>query len=274
MRQRKEVAREAILSAGSLIRETFGREISGQVEEKDRNDFVTQSDWLSEKMISETLLRAFPDIGILGEESAGRMDDDEYWIIDPLDGTTNFIHGYPSIGLSIALVREKEVVLGLVFDPLREELFEAGKGGGAFCNEREIHVSGAGSLQESLLGTGFPFKAPQHLDRYIESFKEIFSSCRGVRRAGAAVIDLSHVAAGRLDGFWELHLKPWDMAAGSLLIREAGGLVTDFFGGDSFLTAGNIVAGNPSIHEMILKTTGRVFDRDEVSDLACDLIDI
>ena len=274
MRQRIEVAREAILSAGSLIRETFGREISGQVEEKDRNDFVTQSDWLSEKMMSETLLRAFPDIGILGEESAGRMDNDEYWIIDPLDGTTNFIHGYPSIGLSIALVREKAVVLGLVFDPLREELFEAGKGGGAFCNEREIHVSGAGSLQESLIGTGFPFKAQQHLDRYLESFKEIFSSCRGVRRAGAAVIDLSHVAAGRLDGFWELHLKPWDMAAGSLLIREAVGLVTDFLGGDSFLTAGNIEAGNPSIHETILKTTGRVFDRDEVSDLACDLIDI
>ncbi|MCK4539194.1 MAG: inositol monophosphatase [Candidatus Krumholzibacteria bacterium] len=274
MRQRIEVAREAILSAGSLIRETFGREISGQVEEKDRNDFVTQSDRLSEKMISETLLRAFPEIGILGEENAERMDDDEYWIIDPLDGTTNFIHGYPSIGLSVALVRESEVVLGLVFDPLREELFEASRGCGAFCNKRKIHVSGAGSLQESLLGTGFPFKAQQHLESYIESFKELFSSCRGVRRAGAAVLDLSHVAAGRLDGFWELHLKPWDMAAGALLVREAGGLVTDLFGGSSFLSAGNIVAGNRSIHGKMLETTERVFDREKVADLACDLIDM
>lgn len=272
MRERIEVAREAILSAGSLIRETFGREIAGEVAVKDINDFVTDTDMLSERMITETLLRAFPDTGVLGEESIRKGREDEFWIIDPLDGTTNFIHGYPSIGVSIALVRDGEVELGLVFDPLREELFEARRGGGAYCNERKIHVSDRSGLEDSLIGTGFPFRVGQHLERYLQSFREIFPRCRGIRRAGAAVLDLSHVAAGRLDGFWELYLKPWDMAAGALLISEAGGLVSDFFGDPSYLSSGNIVAGNPAVYEELLKVTSAVFDREEVRGLSNDLM--
>ncbi len=272
MRRRIEVAREAVLSAGSFIRETFGRELTGQVEEKNRNDFVTQTDRLSEQMITRTLKDAFPETGILGEEFARSGDENEYWVIDPLDGTTNFIHGYPSIGISVALVRERDVVLGVVYDPLREELFEAIKGDGAFCNGESIRVSAAAGLSQALIGTGFPFKAEGFLDIYLESFRQLLPACQGVRRAGAAVLDLSHVAAGRLDGFWELHLKPWDMAAGALIIREAGGVVSDFFGQDRFLSRGNIVAGNPAVYREILEITSRVFDPDGLTELANDLI--
>ncbi|MBN1163118.1 MAG: inositol monophosphatase [Candidatus Krumholzibacteriota bacterium] len=272
MRNKREVAVEAILSAGALIKETFGREIRGEVEEKDRNDFVTSTDRLSEKMITETLTRSFKDIGVLAEESGMKREEEEFWIIDPLDGTTNFIHGYPSIGVSIALVQRREVVLGMVYDPLREELFEAVRGGGAFRNGMPIRVSAARSLSESLLGTGFPFKVYQHLDSYLEVFKYLFLRCRGIRRAGAAVLDLCYVAAGRLDGFWELYLKPWDMAAGSLIVREAGGRVSDFFGGEDFLSAGNIVAGPASVHRDIVEATSRVFRREDIAELANSLI--
>ncbi len=268
MRKKIEVAREAILSAGSLVKASFGRERSREVEEKDRNDFVTGTDRASEKMITGTLESAFPHIGILAEEGTGQRGEDEFWVIDPLDGTTNFIHGYPSIGISIALVSCGEVSLGLCYDPLREELFEAVRGGGAFCNGEAIHVSGAARIEDALLGTGFPFKAYDHLERYLEVFGDLFRRCQGIRRAGAAVLDLSHVAAGRLDGFWELHLKPWDMAAGSLIIREAGGLVSDFFGGESFLSSGNIVAGSPAVYRAVLEVTSRVFKPGEIRELA------
>lgn len=271
MRQRMDVAREAILSAGSLLHETFGREIGGEVEEKDRNDFVTETDRQSEKLIVGTLLRAFPDIPVLAEETTERPAGSTWWVIDPLDGTTNFIHGYPQIGCSIALVADGELAFGLVYDPLREELFEASAGEGALCNDRPIAVSGAVTLEESLLGTGFPFRAHRHIDDYLAAFRELFLSSRGVRRAGAAVLDLAHVAAGRLDGFFELHLKPWDMAAGALIVREAGGLVSDFFGGDGFLSGGNIVAGTPSVHRAILAVTGRHFTPESVASLATEL---
>jgi myo-inositol-1(or 4)-monophosphatase len=271
MRKRIEVAREAILSAGSFLKETFGRELNGEVAEKDRNDFVTQADKMSERMITETLRLAFPGIGILAEEGTASFEGTAFWIIDPLDGTTNFIHGYPAIGVSIALVEEGETVLGVVYDPLREELFEATRGGGAYCNGRRISVSGAGELTHSLLGTGFPFRAHHHLDSYLTVFKSLFLRCRGVRRAGAAVLDLGNVAAGRLDGFWELYLKPWDMAAGALLVREAGGTVTDFFGGDTFLESGNIVAATPAVHRAIVEATLTVFTPDAIKDLSTGL---
>lgn len=271
MRKRIEVAREAILSAGSFLKETFGRELNGEVAEKDRNDFVTQADTMSERMITETLRLAFPDIGILAEEGTASSKGKTFWIIDPLDGTTNFIHGYPTIGVSVALVEEGETVLGLVYDPLREELFEAMRGGGAYCNGKRITISGAGELTHSLLGTGFPFRVHQHLDSYLAVFKDLFLRCRGVRRAGAAVLDLGNVAAGRLDGFWELYLKPWDMAAGALLVREAGGTVTDFFGGDTFLESGNIVAATPAVHHAIVEATSAVFSPGAIRDLSTGL---
>jgi myo-inositol-1(or 4)-monophosphatase len=273
MRDKQNVAREAILSAGSLLKETFGRELSGEIMEKNRNDFVTEIDTQSEKMLTETLARAFPDIGVLAEESAEIQDGESFWIIDPLDGTTNFIHGYPAIGVSIALVEGGRVVLGLVYDPLREELFEAAAGGGAFCNGRPISVSGVERLSDSLLGTGFPFRVHRHLDAYLGVFKDLFQRCRGIRRAGAAVLDLSHVAAGRLDGFWELYLRPWDMAAGGLIVSEAGGIVSDFFGSSSYLVTGSIVAASPGLHGAIVETIDRYFKPHDVEELRSDFLE-
>jgi myo-inositol-1(or 4)-monophosphatase len=267
MRNKRDIAREAILSAGSLLEEAFRRGVEGSVTEKDRNDFVTEVDTQSERLIGEKLSRAYPDIGIMAEEEGAVPDQSQYWIIDPLDGTTNFIHGYPQIGVSIALSEDGETRLGLVHDPLRGELFEAVKGEGAFCNGSQISISAAGTLEESLLGTGFPFRVYQHLDSYLEVFKELFLRCRGVRRAGAAVLDLCHVAAGRLDGFWELYLKPWDMAAGALIVTEAGGVVSDFFGGPDYLGSGHIIASTPAIYEEIHAATARHFTREMIRDL-------
>lgn len=267
MRKKRDVAREAILTAGSLLEEAFHRGIEGGVTEKSSNDFVTEIDTQSERMIGETLKRAYPDIGVMAEEEGAVPDESQYWIIDPLDGTTNFIHGYPQIGVSIALVEDGVTTLGLVYDPLRRELFEAVRGEGASCNGHAISVSGARALEESLLGTGFPFRVHQHLDSYLQVFKELFLRCRGVRRAGAAVLDLSHVAAGRLDGFWELYLKPWDMAAGALIITEAGGVVSDFFGGPDYLGSGHIIASTPAIYDEIQAAASNHFTREQISDM-------
>ncbi len=272
MRSRLDAARDAILSAGALVKETFGRELSGEVREKDRNDFVTATDIASEKLITETLSSAFPDIGILAEEKAVPRPGKELWVIDPLDGTTNYIHGYPSIGVSIALMVENRVEIGLVYDPLREELFEAVRGEGAYCNSVRISVSESTELTDSLLGTGFPFKASGHIDDYLYLFKDLFLRCRGIRRAGAAVLDLSHVASGRLDGFFELHLQPWDIAAGSLIVQEAGGRVSDFFGEPYCISNGNIIASAPRIHGYLVEAASRVFDRGKLSGLSNDLI--
>jgi myo-inositol-1(or 4)-monophosphatase len=193
-------------------------------------------------------------------------------VIDPLDGTTNFIHGYPQVGVSVALIEDRKPVIGVTYDPVRDELFEAGRGIGTCCNGRPLSVSKAKSLGESLLGTGFPFRKYEYLESYLETFRKLFLGCRGIRRAGAAVLDLAHLAAGRLDGFWELYLKPWDMAAGALMIEEAGGTVTDFFGEDGYLSSGNIVAGNPAIHGEILKATKGSFTEEGVAPLANGLI--
>jgi myo-inositol-1(or 4)-monophosphatase len=270
MSERIDVAREALLEAGSLVREAFGRPAPVTAREKDLNDYVTEVDLESERIITSILTGAFPDTGIMGEESTRNRGGETMWIIDPLDGTTNFIHRYPHVGISIALREKEELVLGLTYDPLRDEMFEASLGGGARLNGRPISVSSAGSLDDSLLATGFPFRAHQHLEAYMSVFKDLFLECRGVRRAGAAVLDLAHVAAGRLDGFWELYLKPWDMAAGILLVREAGGEVTDFFGGDSSLRSGNIVAAPPALIGPIVRAASTHFRPEDIIDLGCE----
>jgi len=272
MNAQRETARRAALAAGAFVRERFNARSTGKILEKAQNDFVTEVDTTSEAMIKETLAAAFPAIGFLAEESAAAQATDEFWIIDPLDGTTNFIHGYPSIGVSIALLERGSLTVACVYDPLRDELFEAAAGAGAFLNGKRIAVSGAKSLETSLLGTGFPFSVPGHLEAYLAVFGDLFRGCRDIRRAGAAVLDLSHVAAGRLDGFWELYLKPWDMAAGALLVREAGGTVSDFFGNPGFLEAGNIVAASPAIFDRIVEATQRHFTAGSVAGLATHFI--
>jgi myo-inositol-1(or 4)-monophosphatase len=264
----REAARRSALAAGAFVRERFVSGRTGKILAKGEKDFVTEVDTASEAMIKMALAAAFPSIGFLAEESAAAQTGEAFWIIDPLDGTTNFIHGYPAIGISVALMERKRITVACVYDPLREELFEAAAGNGATLNGSPIRVSGARSLDASLLGTGFPFGAPRHLDAYLGVFGDLFRGCRDIRRAGAAVLDLSHVAAGRLDGFWELYLKPWDMAAGALIVREAGGTVGDFFGGESFLESGNIVAASPALFDAIVEATKRHFTSESVAGLA------
>ena len=223
---------------------------------KQQSDFVTEVDKAAENAIIEVLQEAYPSYGILAEESgnAGTAADAEYqWIIDPLDGTTNFIHGFPQYAISIGLTHKGTMVHGLVFDPNRNELFTASKGGGAFMNEKRIRVSKRVRFDQALIGTGFPYRMFDHVDSYLAIFKDIAQKTAGMRRPGAATLDLAWVACGRMDGFWELGLSPWDMAAGSLLVSEAGGLVGDLSGESAYMTTGNMVGGNPKVFSQLLQ---------------------
>ncbi len=226
-----------------------------RVTAKGRSDFVTEVDRAAEAAILTTLSTAYPQHTFLAEESGASHPetDAEYrWIIDPLDGTTNFIHGFPQYAVSIGLEHRGQMTQAVVFDPTRNELFTASRGRGAFLNDRRMRVSRRAKLSEALIGTGFPFRQLEHLDEYVRMFKRITEETAGIRRPGAAALDLAYVAAGRLDGFWEFGLSPWDMAAGSLLIVEAGGLVSNFDGTDDFLHGGDIVCGTPKVFDQLL----------------------
>ncbi|MCL2021114.1 MAG: inositol monophosphatase [Betaproteobacteria bacterium] len=226
-----------------------------EVANKQIHDYVTEVDREAEAAIIRILTESCPDFGILAEESGeqntGRSEF--RWIIDPLDGTTNFIHGFPQYAVSIALAKGNQIEQGVVFDPTRNELFTAARGQGAYLNEKRIRVSARIRLDEALLGTGFPFRNFTHMDSYLAILRELAQKTSGLRRPGAASLDLAYVAAGRLDGFWESGLAPWDMAAGSILITEAGGLVCDFSGEANYLSSGNIVAGTPRIFHPLLQ---------------------
>ena len=224
---------------------------------KQQNDFVTEVDKAAEAAIIQVLREAYPDYGILAEESgltAGEQSGADYqWIIDPLDGTTNFIHGFPQYSVTIALAYKGQLNQALVYDTIRNEMFTASKGGGAFLNERRIRVSRCLKLDDALIGTGFPFRVFDHIDAYLGIFRDLTERTSGLRRTGSAALDLAYVACGRLDGFWEFGLAPWDMAAGCLLISEAGGLVGDLSGGDRQLQTGNIVAATPKVFAQLLQ---------------------
>ena len=247
------IAVRAARSAGNVIIRNLGRLESLNVHTKDRNDFVTDVDRQAEQEIIAILRKAYPGHGILAEESGHHDGDDYQWIIDPLDGTTNFLHGFPQFAVSIALRHKGRLEQGVVYDPLRQELFTASRGAGAQLNDRRIRVTNRKSLDGALLGTGFPFKAQQHLETYLDMFRTLFPQSAGIRRAGSAALDLAYVASGRLDGFWEIGLNIWDMAAGVLLIQEAGGLSGDLLGGHDYLESGNLVAANPKLFADILK---------------------
>lgn len=246
--------------AGDIIIKNLGHLSKEDIQTKQAFDFVTKVDRWSEAVIMQTIREKFPSHLFLSEETLKQEDTGDYrWIIDPLDGTTNYIHSYPMFSVSIALEYESEVVLGVVFDPVRDELFHAVKGGGSFLNNEKIIVSGVASLDKSLIATGFPFRAKEMIDHYLRAFKEIFREVSDLRRAGSAAIDLAYIAAGRFEGFFELALSPWDVAAGSILITEGGGLITDFGGGEDYLSTGNIVAGNKGIQPEILRIIKQVF---------------
>jgi myo-inositol-1(or 4)-monophosphatase len=225
------------------------------ISSKQQNDFVTEVDRAAEAAIIETLRETYPKHAILAEETgrSGQEDSEFQWIIDPLDGTTNFIHGFPQYAVSIAMAHKGVLTHAVVYDPTRNELFTATKGTGAFLNDKRIRVSKRQKLDEALVGTGFPYRMFDHVEAYLAIFREMTRRTAGVRRPGAASLDLAYVACGRLDGFWEFGLSPWDMAAGALLISEAGGLVGDLAGEGTYLTTGNIICGTPKVFGQILQ---------------------
>lgn len=223
--------------------------------EKGRNDYVSKVDKQAEAIIIETIQKAYPDHAILAEESGhlmGGHDSQTTWIIDPLDGTTNFLHGFPHYCVSIAIRDRDKITHGVIYDPVRDELFTASRGRGAQVNDKRMRVTSLEKLDRALIGTGFPFREFGFIDRYLDLFKAIMPQCAGIRRAGSAALDLAYVAAGRLDGFWEFGLKPWDIAAGALFVQEAGGWVTTLDGSPEFLDAPHILAASPKIHQQML----------------------
>ncbi len=249
------IAIKAARTAGALInRASLDLDLL-QVTTKSTNDFVTEVDQAAERAIIETLLTAYPGHGILAEESGrsqGAKDSDSLWIIDPLDGTTNFIHGLPVYAVSIALSVKGQIQQAVVYDPTRNDLFYSSKGRGAFLNDKRIRVSKRTRLSESLIGTGFPFRKGDNFKRYMAMFETVMQSCAGVRRPGAAALDLCYVAAGYYDGFFETGLHPWDIAAGSLMITEAGGLIGNFTGEADYLYQREVVAGNPKVYGQLI----------------------
>ena len=241
---------KAARAAGSVINRASIDLDRLKVTTKAPNDFVTEVDQAAERVIIDTLLGAYPGHGILAEESGsarGAKDSEYVWIIDPLDGTTNFIHGLPVYAVSIALAHRGQVQQAVVYDPTRNDLYFASRGRGAFLNDKRLRVSKRLRLAESLIGTGFPFRKGDNFERYLQMFQNVMQHCAGLRRPGAAALDLCYVAAGYYDGFFETGLNPWDVAAGSLLVLESGGLIGDLSGEGDYLYGGQVIAGNPKI---------------------------
>ncbi len=247
------IAVKAARKAGSIIFRYHNQINLLTVKNKANNDFVSEVDKIAEDAIINELKTTFPNHSILGEESGEILGDNRFqWIIDPLDGTTNYLHGFPQYAVSIALYENNEATHSVVYDPFKEELFSASKGQGAYLNEHRIRITNTRGFKDTLIGTGFPFKSPQYLDAYLAMFKAIHPQVAGIRRAGSAALDLAYLAAGRMDGFWEIKLNIWDIAAGALLVKEAGGFIGDFSGADKYLETGNVVAGNEAVFKEIL----------------------
>lgn len=247
------IATRAARRAGDIIARRVNQRDAITVSTKQRNDFVTEVDQMAEQEIIETVRKAYPDHAFLAEESGASGDHEIVWIIDPLDGTTNFIHGIPHFAVSIGIQHRGRLEHGVVYDPMRQEMFSASRGSGAFLDDRRIRVAGQRTLDHAVIGTGIPFRDLRYADPYFDMLKEIATHSAGIRRAGAAALDFAYVAAGRLDGFWEIGLQPWDIAAGALLVQEAGGLVGDLSGRPEFLHEGHVVCGNPKVFSALVK---------------------
>ncbi len=250
------IGMRAARRAGDLIVKSLSRLDSLKIDSKGRHDFVSEIDRKSEADIIATIHRSYPQHAILAEESGRSGTDDTVWIIDPLDGTTNFLHGFPVFAVSIAVEHRGRLQHAVVYDPMRQEFFTASRGEGAQLEGKKIRVSAQRSLEGALIGTGLPFRAGvKYVDEYLAMLKVVMSTAAGVRRPGAAALDLAYVAAGRLDGFWEFGLQPWDTAAGTLLIQEAGGRVGTPAGAE-YALGPNIFAGNPKVYEGLLEALG------------------
>lgn len=248
------IAIRAARHAGSVIMRSYNRLDTLTVAEKQVNDFVSEVDRNAEQAIIDTVRKAYPNHAILAEESGvvGNGKDPFQWIIDPLDGTTNYLHGFPQFAVSIALRHRGKLETAVVYDPLREEMFTAVRGGGALLNDRRLRVTDHKGLKGALLGTGIPFRDQRYMDAYLGTLKALTQDTAGIRRPGSAALDFAYVAAGRLDGFWELGLSVWDFAAGALLVQEAGGMVSDIRGGSQHLDSGNVIASGVRLHREIV----------------------
>jgi len=247
------IAVKAARRAGNLIHRAADNIDHLTVTKKSNADYVSEVDKAAERTIIETILDVYPTHAILAEESGAQGESEYLWIIDPLDGTTNFLHGFPQYAVSIALQHNGVLTQAVVYDPTKNDLFTATRGRGAFLNDRRIRVSKRAELADSLIGTGFPYTKFAHLDAYMDILRDMMQKTAGLRRPGSAALDLAYTAAGRYDGFYETGLKPWDIAAGCLLITEAGGLVGDLEGNDSYLRSGHLCAGNPKIFSQMLQ---------------------
>ncbi len=246
------IAVRAARTAGRIIMRYYERRDEIRVNSKQLNDFVSDVDRAAEAAIIQELRSKYPDHGIWAEESGQQRGNEYEWIIDPLDGTTNYLHGFPQFSISIGLRWRGQMQQAVVYDPLREELFTASRGGGALLNDRRLRVTEQRELRGALIGTGIPFRDQSELTTYLKMLEVMIADTAGIRRPGSAALDFAYVAAGRLDGFWELGLSPWDFAAGALLVTEAGGKVTDINGGERQFETGNVIASNVRLHQAML----------------------
>ena len=245
---------KAARAAGKIINQGSLNLDRLTIKTKQENDYVSEIDQKAEQAIVQILRDAYPSHAILAEESGESGESEYQWVIDPLDGTTNFLHDFPQFAVSIALVHRGTLDQAVIYDPVRNDLYTASRGRGAFLNERRIRVSKRDKLQDALIGTGFPYRDFTHLDAYMGMFRDLVQKTSGLRRPGSAALDLAWVATGRTDGFFEIGLNAWDIAAGCLLVLESGGLVADFSGEENYLKSGNIVAGNPKVFVQLLQT--------------------
>jgi myo-inositol-1(or 4)-monophosphatase len=247
------IAVRAAREAGRVLTRSYNRLDTLTVTDKGKNEFVSEADRNAEQAIINVLRDKYPNHAILAEESGKHAGNDYQWIIDPLDGTTNYLHGFPQFSISIGLKVKGRLEVGVVYDPLKEEMFTASRGDGALLNDRKIRVTNRKGLAGALLGTGIPYRDFRFTEHYMGMLQALIKDTAGIRRPGSAALDFAYVAAGRLDGFWELGLAQWDFAAGALLVREAGGLVTDIGGGERYLDTGNVIAGGLKVHNAMLR---------------------
>jgi myo-inositol-1(or 4)-monophosphatase len=250
--------KKAAMKASKILMRRYGKLKRKQIISKSLNDFVTVVDKDAQSCIVKSLKQSFPKYGFWAEEEELYEEKDWMWVIDPLDGTSNYIHQFPLFCISIGLIHKSVPCAGLIMDPIHDEIFSAFKGKGAFLNGKRISVSNISGLKKAFIATGFPFRAKKHFEPYHESFKDIFYRSSGIRRGGSAALDLCYVACGRVDGFWELGLSAWDVAAGIVIIEEAGGKLSNFGGRKHHLESGNIVAGNPFIQRDLVRCLKRI----------------
>ncbi len=249
---------------GGILRSYFGRLEAGEIEEKGQNDWVSAADRASEEAIAAYLQRHTPELGLLAEEGGLRAEGSALWVVDPLDGTANFVRSFPHFAVSVGLVVDGVPIVGAIYDPMRDELFSAAAGSGAFRNGRRISVSQRGELAGAFLTTGFPFRVRRHIDTYLSIFRAVYLQAMAIRRPGAAALDLAHTAAGIFDGFFEFNLSPWDLAAGVVIVREAGGIATDLDGGADLFARGNVIAAPPGVHRDLLAIVRSTCREDDI----------